>query len=372
MQSNSPLFQHIKPFGYLLALAVPALLPLGLYLGSWTGYLNLFTWLPLAVLFVILPSVDYLIGRDTHNLSEQDFNKLERQPLYQALTLLCLPIYLLLLFYAAGWFKLGLLNGFGLTGLVLSHGVIGGVVAINAAHELIHKSSRFESTIGGLLLACVGYGSFKVEHVRGHHVHVSTPHDASSATFGQNVYAFVVQSIPRNVVNSFKLEAERLQKLGITRFSWRNETLMLSAFSLLLLLSFGLYFGPIGALFFALQAIVAISTLEVINYVEHYGLERKKLPSGRYERTTHLHSWNSSYLLTNLLLFQLQRHSDHHENPRRRYQTLRHFDASPQLPGGYSAMFLLALVPPLWFKVMNPRVPEAGKIMHANLGLPTT
>lgn len=361
MQSSSTLFQHIKPFGYLLALAVPALLPLGLYLGGLTGYLNLFTWLPMAVLFVMLPSADYLIGRDTHNLSEQDFNKLERQSLYQALTLLCLPIYLLLLFYAAGWFKSGQLSTAGMVGLVFSHGVIGGVVAINAAHELIHKANRFESTVGGLLLACVGYGTFKVEHLRGHHVHVSTPQDASSAPFGQNVYAFVAQSIRRNVLSSFKLEADRLHKLEVSRFSWRNESLLLSACSLLLLLSFGLYFGPLGALFFAVQAMVAISTLEVINYLEHYGLERKQLPSGRYERTTHLHSWNSSYLLTNLLLFQLQRHSDHHENPRRRYQTLRHFDASPQLPGGYSAMFLLALVPPLWFKVMNSRVPQTSQ-----------
>jgi len=370
MQSSSAFFQKIKPFGYLLALAVPALLPLGICLGELTGYPNLFTWLPMAVLFVLLPSADYILGRDTHNLSEQDFSVLDRQRLYQALTLLCLPIYLLLLFYSAHYFKAGQLNAAGLIGLVLSHGVIGGVVAINAAHELIHKATRLESTAGGLLLACVGYGTFKIEHVRGHHVHVSTPKDASSAPFGQNVYSFVLQSIPRNVAASFKLEAERLRKLGLSQLSWRNEAIALSAFSLLLLLSFGFYFGPIGALFFALQAVVAISTLEIINYVEHYGLERKMLPSGRYERTTHLHSWNSSYLLTNLLLFQLQRHSDHHENPRRRYQTLRHFDASPQLPGGYSAMFLLALVPPLWFRVMNPRVPQAGQNQHSDSALP--
>lgn len=370
MQSSSALFQQIKPFGYLLALAVPALLPLGIYLGELSGYPNLFTWLPMAVLFVLLPSADYLLGRDTHNLSEQDFNTLERQWLYQALTLLCLPIYLLLLFYSAQHFKSGQLSAAGLIGLVLSHGVIGGVVAINAAHELIHKATRLESTAGGLLLACVGYGSFKIEHVRGHHVHVSTPQDASSAPFGQNVYRFVLQSIPRNLAASFKLESDRLRRLGHPTISWRNEAIVLSAISLILMLSFGLYFGPIGALFFALQAAVAICTLEVINYVEHYGLERKQLPSGRYERTTHLHSWNSSYLLTNLLLFQLQRHSDHHENPRRRYQTLRHFDASPQLPGGYSAMFLLALVPPLWFKVMNPRVPLAGQNQNADSALP--
>jgi alkane 1-monooxygenase len=351
-------FQRIKPFGFLLAFAVPLLLPLSMWLGIATGLINLMAWLPLFVLFVLLPSADYLIGRDTQNLSELEFDALDANPMYRVLTLLCLPVYVALLIYGAWQFQNAALSTSGLIGLVLSQGVIGGVVAINAAHELIHKANKLEAGAGGLLLACVGYGSFKIEHVRGHHVHVSTPLDASSARFGQNVYHFVSRSIPRNVAAAFRFEAERLTKLGKPALHWQNEALQLSAVTLGLALLFAWQFGLMGALFFLTQALVAIGTLEVINYVEHYGLERKQLASGRYERTTHKHSWNSSYLLTNWLLFQLQRHSDHHENPRRRYQTLRHFDGSPQLPGGYSSMFLLALVPPLWFRVINPRVPR--------------
>lgn len=345
---------HLKASAYLLVLLIPALMPCAALAGAHFGNANGWAWLPIIALFVALPGLDYLIGKTTDNPSTEQTTALETQIVFRALNLACLPVYLGLLVYSGWVFAHADLNWFGKLGWLVSQGVVGGVMAINAAHELIHKSSRLESTAGGILLSSVCYGGFKVEHVRGHHVHVSTPLDASSARYGQNVYAFVMQSVPRNVRAAFALEAARLRKLGLSPLHWRNEVLGWYALSLLMMAGFYGWLGTLGVLFFIGQSIGAFVSLEIINYVEHYGLERAMRADGRYERTTHLHSWNSSYLLTNLMLFQLQRHSDHHENPRRRYQALRHYDASPQLPGGYPAMFVLALIPPLWFRVINP------------------
>ncbi len=353
---------NIKRYGYLTVLIVPALLPIAAWLGERYAAPDLAAWFPLLFLFVLLPLADYAIGRDPENPDTEEAERLERDPWYRMLTLACLPVYLALLVwscahFASAGFELG-----GTLGWLLSQGVVGGILAINVAHELIHKSGRLEATAGGLLLASVGYGTFKVEHLRGHHVHVSTPRDASSARFGQNVYAFVAQSIPRNVRNAWRLEAERLQRGDLPW--WRNELLVWSALTLMLLCAFSMAFGALGGLFFVSQCLGAIVSLEIINYIEHYGLERREIAPGRYERTTHLHSWNSNYRLTNWMLFQLQRHSDHHENARRRYQALMHYDESPQLPGGYASMFLLALLPPLWFALIDPRVREF-KARHA-------
>jgi alkane 1-monooxygenase len=353
---------RLKAYGYLSVFLIPLLIPATILAAQQFGNVNAWMWLPMACLFVLLPSADYLIGRDTINPQTEHSAQLEADRYYRWLTLLCVPVYLASVYFALDFFAVNVNNGalslIGQIGWILSQGVIGGVVAINVAHELIHKSEALESNAGGVLLASVCYGTFKVEHVRGHHVHVSTPLDASSARFGQNVYGFVAQSVPRNVRAGFALEAKRLEKAGKSAWSWHNESLRWTALSLLFAALGFVIGGGLGVAFFFAQSIVAFLTLEVINYIEHYGLERKQLADGRYERTTHLHSWNSSYLLTNLMLFQLQRHSDHHENPKRRYQALKHYEASPQLPGGYAAMFLLALVPPLWFAVMNPRVKQ--------------
>jgi alkane 1-monooxygenase len=343
----------LKRFGYLTVLIVPALLPLAAWLGQRIDQ-NVAAYFPLVFLFVLLPLADYAIGRDPNNPDAEEAERLEQDRYYRWLTLACLPIYLALLVWSGWWFANADFTLAGTIGWLLSQGVIGGVLAINVAHELIHKNSLLEQTAGGLLLASVGYGTFKVEHLRGHHVHVSTPKDASSARFGQNVYGFVARSIPRNIANAWRLESERLSRSRLP--FWQNELWLWSGLTLALLALFGVWLGSQGVLFFATQCLGAIVSLEIINYIEHYGLERREIAPGRYERTTHLHSWNSNYRLTNWMLFQLQRHSDHHENARRRYQALMHYDASPQLPGGYAAMFVLALLPPLWFALIDPRV----------------
>jgi alkane 1-monooxygenase len=352
-----------KRLGFLFVFVVPALMPAAAWLGAHSGRPDLMAWFPLFFLFVLLPLADYALGHDPQNPSQDEAVELQTDAWFKWMTLAALPAQLGVLIWSGWHFTHA---GFGLAGIVgwlISQGIVGGVLAINVAHELIHKDATLERAAGGLLLTSVGYHGFKVEHVRGHHVHVSTPEDASSARFGQSLWHFLPRALLRNTANAWKLEAQRLRKLGKSGWSAGNELLRWSVLWLALIAAFGVWLGPAGLAFFLVQGFVAACSLEIINYIEHYGLERIRLADGRYERTTHLHSWNSDYLLSNLLLFHLQRHSDHHETPRRRYQNLLHHVDSPQLPGGYAAMFLLALCPPLWFRIVNPRV----KAFHTGL-----
>jgi alkane 1-monooxygenase len=351
----------LKRYGYLLVFVIPALMPVAGWLATHTARPDVAAWFPMFFLFVLLPLADYALGRDSANpVDAAEIERLEAERWYRALTLACVPVQLALIAWSTWMFVALPFSWVGALGWVLSQGVISGVLGINVAHELIHKRGRLEQAAGGVLLASVGYATFKVEHVRGHHVHVSTPADTSSAPFGSSSWRFVARALVANPANGWRLEARRMHALGLSWWHWRNELVWWSALTLAFAGVLGFAFGPMGVVFFALQALGAATSLEIINYIEHYGLERRRLPDGRYERTTHHHSWNSNYLLSNLMLFQLQRHSDHHEHARRHYQALVHHDDSPQLPGGYSAMFVLALVPPLWRRIIDPRVPRAS------------
>ena len=343
-----------KRLGFLFVFVVPALMPAAAWLGARMGMQNLMAWFPLFFLFVLLPLADYALGHDPHNPDGKANASLEHDAWFKGMTLAALPAQLGVLAWS-GWHVVHAeFNVAGTLGWMLSQGIVGGILAINVAHELIHKDTTLERMAGGLLLTSVGYHGFKIEHVRGHHVHVSTPEDASSARFGQSLWHFLPRAFLRNTANAWKLEAMRMASRGKRWWSPENELIRWSLLWLLLATGFFVWLGPMGLAFFVAQGVLAAGALEIINYIEHYGLERRRLASGRYERTTHLHSWNSDYLLSNLLLFHLQRHSDHHETPRRRYQELLHHTDSPQLPGGYASMFLLAMCPPLWFRIVNP------------------
>lgn len=341
-----------KRLGFLLVFVVPALMPAAAWLGRATGAVDAAAWFPLFFLFVLLPALDYALGHDPRNPPRTDLFDTDRW--FVALTLLAVPVQAVLLAWSMRHFAATPFGVPGTVGWVLSQGVVSGVLAINTAHELIHKDTRLERAAGGLLLASVGYHGFKIEHIRGHHVHVSTPEDASSARYGQSLWHFLPRALVRNTRAAWRLEAERLRRAGCSPLSPRNEMVGWTALWLALAaLAWG-WAGGAGLALFLLQGLGAACALEIINYIEHYGLERRRRPDGRYERPTHLHSWNSDYCLSNLFLFQLQRHSDHHESPRRRYPALLHHPDSPQLPGGYAAMFVLALFPPLWFRIVHP------------------
>lgn len=340
----------LAPLRFLLILAIPASLFDAIRLGQLSGMPNLFALWPVFVIFGIMTAFDYLLGKDL----SQPAPDVREQRVYQWIALAVLPVHLASLAWGLHVFATVDFNWFGKLAWILSMGIVSGSVAITAGHELIHRPTRLERSVGGLLLASVCYGGFKIEHIYGHHVHVSTPHDASSARLGQTVYGFVPQAIFSNLRNAWLLAQKLNRKRGLP--AWRNEFLLWAAVSLTFALLISSVFGMAGVVFFLAQSLVAICELEAINYVEHYGLARR-LQGKAYERVAPVHSWNSSYRLMNCFLLNLARHSDHHAAASRRYQELRHIEEAPQLPGGYSAMLMLTLVPPLWFRVIHPRIP---------------
>lgn len=345
--------RRCKRWAYLLFLVPLALPVLGAALARGTGS-GAWHLLTLAVVFGLVPLADALLGRDTGNPSAEDEAALAGDPWYPALTLLTVPLWSALLIWGVATLAREPMSPAAWLALAASLATVGGAVAINVGHELIHKTRRVERMAGAWLLASVAYGSFKIEHIRGHHVDVATPRDTSTARLGQNVYAFVLRALATNPRRAWSLERMRLVRRGLPW--WRNELLALWGLSAAWAAGFGLALGGRGLAAFALISLGAIVLLEVVNYLEHYGLLRTPTPDGRWGPVTPQHSWNSSFLLTNLLLFQLQRHSDHHAHATRRYQVLRHVDEAPQLPAGYATLVLVALLPPLWRRLMDPRV----------------
>ena len=346
----------LKKYSYLIAMVPLVLPPLLLAAGHATDLVNLFSWGVPVVVFGIIPVLDMLLGKDSLNPDEEtDVPRMVGERFYKAITLGWVAGFAALLVWSMLELASGTFSLIGSIGWIVSIGIVGGL-GINVAHELIHKDDKLETRAGGFLLSLVCYAGFKVEHLRGHHVHVSTPEDASSSRYNQSLYNFLPQAYVRNFINAWKLEAERLQRKGHKTVSWHNELIWWYSLSALVLAAFTIAFGWLGAAFFLGQSFIAFTLLEIVNYLEHYGLHRRKLKNGRYERTGPEHSWNSNYFLTNVFLFHLQRHSDHHAWAKRRYQILRHHDVAPQLPAGYSAMIVLAMFPPLWRRVMNPRV----------------
>jgi alkane 1-monooxygenase len=253
-------------------------------------------------------------------------------------------------------------------GLATSVGLVAGI-AINTAHELGHKRPAVERWLSKVALAQSAYGHFQLEHNRGHHTKVSTPEDPASARLGESFWEFLPRTVLGSLRSALVLEREREARLGHRFWSPRNE--LLNAWAMTVVLFGGLiaWFGWSIAPWLVLQAVMGFSLLEVVNYIEHYGLLRQRRADGRYERCQPEHSWNASNVVSNLLLFQLQRHSDHHAYPTRRYQVLRHFDDVPQLPTGYAGMITLAVIPPLWRRVMDHRVVDFydGDVTRANV-----
>ncbi|MGC4770758.1 alkane 1-monooxygenase [Micromonospora sp. DT44] len=337
-----------------LALLVPALPFAGLALWRSTGGAWAW-WLTPVVVFGLIPVIDLLIGDDRRNPPEEAVPRLAADGYYRWLTYLYLPAqYAALVACCAVWTH-DSLSVVGAAGLVATVGVVDGI-AINTAHELGHKRERVERWLSRVALAPAAYGHFHVEHNRGHHVRVATPEDPASSRLGESIWAFWPRTVLGSLRSAWRLEASRFRLRGRTPWTYRNDVLNAWAMTVALYAALAVHFGPAVLPFLALQALVGFSLLEVVNYLEHYGLARQRTATGRYEKVDARHSWNSDRTVTNVFLFQLQRHSDHHANPLRRYQTLRSYDTSPQLPAGYATMVVVALFPPLWRRVMDHRV----------------
>lgn len=365
--------------GLIPPTALFVMLPLIWWLNSlgWHVAAQVPFWIGPILVYVILPLLDLWFGADGQNPPDEAMPHLENDRYYRRITHLYIPfqyasvIVGAYLFTASDLSWLGFPTGLGWPakiGLALSVGALGGI-AINTAHELGHKKESVERWLAKIALAQTCYGHFYIEHNRGHHVRVATPEDPASARFGETFWEFLPRSVFGGVKSCWELEAARLRRAGKSPWHWSNDILNAWAMSVVFWAAMLAVFGAALVPYLLISAVFGFSLLETVNYLEHYGLLRCKIPSGRYERCAPEHSWNSDFIVTNLFLYQLQRHSDHHANPTRPYQTLRSLDDAPNLPSGYGSMILLAYFPPLWRRVMDHRVLAhyGGDITRVNI-----
>jgi alkane 1-monooxygenase len=338
---------------YLFAYLVPLLGFLSL---AWGG-----PWVLLApaFVFVLVPILERHLPGTTQNRAAR--GPLERRLgdlLLYGLALVQVGMVVALLWVV----KTGHIEGWALLGAVGTVGLSCGALGINVAHELGHRSRRFEQNLARVLLGSTLYAHFIVEHNRGHHARVATPEDPASARRGETVYGFWLRSVPGGFASAWDIEASRLRRQGRSALSLRNEVLVGLIVQVALVALAAAWAGPLAALCWMAASVTGWLLLETVNYIEHYGLSRARGEDGRYERVRPAHSWNSNRTLGRLLLFDLTRHADHHAHPSRPYLDLRHFDEAPELPAGYPTSILLALVPPLWFAVMHPAL---GRLQEA-------
>ncbi|TGK87094.1 alkane 1-monooxygenase [Leptospira noumeaensis] len=345
-----------KRFSFLLCYVLPLLVVFSEQFGGVTYLI-----VPITV-FIILPLLDLFVGKDDSNPSDTNFLNLQNDSFFRYLTQIW--AYLQLIFVIWSVYRIVLfphsIMEFVLFAIAV--GIVTGGIGITVGHELGHKNTRYEQFLSKMIYMTVSYMHFYIEHNRGHHTNVSTPNDPASSKKNQSFYQFYPQTVVGALESAWELEKKRLSKLGLGVFHYRNEMIWYLVITILFLFCMVMFgtillggeipFEVLG--FLLLQSFVAFSLLEMTNYIEHYGLKRKEVSIGKFEKVLPVHSWNQNYFVSNALLFQLQRHSDHHANAGRRYQALRHYEEAPQLPFGYELMILIALVPPLWFSMMNP------------------
>jgi alkane 1-monooxygenase len=346
-----------KRYLWLIGLVVPSLAFVGLGLHAATGW-GVWLWIGPVVVLGIVPAIDLVAGLDRSNPPDELIEALENDRYYRWITFLFLPVQYAGFVTAMWVIARSDLGVVGRVGLAVSVGCIGGI-GINTAHELGHKKESHERWLSKIALAQSFYGHFYIEHNRGHHVRVATPEDPASARVGESVYAFWPRTVIGSLRSAWRLERRRLARRRQHPFRLGNDVVNAWLMSAVLWAAIVVWLGPGITPYLVLQAVVGLSLLEIVNYMEHYGMLRQVVGAPgrqRYERVDPRHSWNSNNIATNVLLYHLQRHSDHHANPTRRYQTLRDYAQSPVLPTGYAGMILLAAVPPLWRRVMDPRV----------------
>jgi alkane 1-monooxygenase len=348
-----------KKIGFFCAFIIPSLTVLGYYLG---GAWNFIT--PVFV-FVLIPIIDEWAGKDGENVAEPLVPLVSEESYYRFVLYFWGVVQFSFLFWGIYVVAKQNMTTLEYIGFGLSFPLVTGGIGITVAHELGHKKEKFERFLAKLLLMTTCYMHFYIEHNRGHHVHVGTPKDAATSRKDESFYTFWRRTVRDSYLNAWHLEFERMRKKGLPLFSLQNDMIPFTLIPLLFCIALtALTSGWKGQMvwevpiFFLVQSVLGFSLLEAVNYIEHYGILRREIAPNKYEKVNTLHSWNANQLVSNFFLFQLQRHSDHHAYAHRRYQVLRHVEESPQLPAGYPAMILLALVPPLWFKVMNKKLEE--------------
>ncbi len=340
---------------YIISLLFPTLAIYGLWTGGWSTVL-----FPVAG-FVLVPLVElFLVGRGT----KTNDLMVQHRTVHDVVLLTGFSMNW------AGWVLLvhrlsqpdiGVWDA---VGMIACAGILFGALGINIAHELGHRREKLFQHMAKALLLLSMYMHFFIEHNRGHHRRMATPEDPATARRGEVVYAFLFRSVVFGWLSAWKLEARRLRGKSLRHHLRNNQMLHFQLIQVVAVSLVGFVFGAKVAFGWVSAAVVGFLLLEVVNYVEHYGLLRKKLPNGKYERVSPHHSWTSDHPISRALLFELPRHADHHAHPARPYGSLRHFTDAHQLPTGYSGMILLALIPPLFFRVMDRQI-EAEQVRLA-------
>lgn len=353
---NDPLAGYVdkKKLFWMLSVVWPLVPMASIYLVAQTGWEILYGLL-LVVWYAGVPLLDAVFGEDFSNPPEEAVEALEKQRYYRILTYINIPIFYFTLFFAAWWISVSSISLLGVVLLGLSQGIVG-ALALTTGHELGHKKETFDRWMAKFALAVVGYGHFFIEHNKGHHRDVATPEDPATARMGENVYRFSTREIPGAFRRAWKLEEDRLARRGENTWSLSNEIIQPMIISVIMYAVILALFGPWMLLFIPIQMAFSWWQLTMANYIEHYGLMREKLPNGRYQIQEPKHSWNSNHIVSNLILFHLQRHSDHHAHPTRSYQSLRDFKDLPALPTGYPGMFFMLMFPKWYRSVMDPKV----------------
>jgi alkane 1-monooxygenase len=345
----------MKDLKYLVAYSIPVVAIIGLNLrGTWSFLTPLFA-------FVLVPIIETALPVNATNLSEEESKTKGSNLLFDILLYLNIP----LVFGLIGWFLWSIPRAdyqiYELIGLAFSVSIAMSSNGINVAHELGHRKTPWERTLGKLLLIPSLNMHFYIEHNFGHHLHAATAEDPASARYNQSVYAFWFTSNIGQYRKAWKIQKDLLRRGGQGFFSTKNDMLWYTLIQSGYLLSIFLLFGPLAMFIATGMAISALLMLETINYIEHYGLRRNKTKGGRYERVQEIHSWNSNHVLGRIMLYELTRHSDHHYKAHKKYQLLDYHSVSPQMPYGYPTSMVLSLLPPLWFGIMNKRIPQYMK-----------
>jgi alkane 1-monooxygenase len=344
-------YRDPKRYSWLLSVLVPVSLVIGPLLYLWLGGAWRL-WVPVAITYLLVPTLDALLGEDRNNPPDAAVAALDADRYYRRITYALVPLMWVCIIFSAWFVATQSLPLHGLVAVVLSTGMMGGF-CINVGHELGHKRTVLEQTLAKLVLAPTCYGHFYVEHNRGHHRDVATPADPASSRMGESIYAFVLREMPGAWRRAWALEKQRL---GGSPWHWRNDVLQPLVLTIALWSALAWWLGPQVLVFMLVMSFWSNFQLTSANYIEHYGLLRQVDENGKPEACRPHHSWNSNHKVTNWMLFHLQRHSDHHAHAARRYQSLRHFPGVPSLPNGYFGMFLLAYFPPLFYRVMDPRL----------------
>lgn len=345
----------MKDLKYLAAMTLPLSAVISIYFkGSWSYFTPFYA-------FVMIPILEILLPHDTSNHEGDTRNEKSKSKVFDWMLYLNIPVVFGLLAYLLWDVSEHTYALYEIIGLIFSMGIVLGTNGINVAHELGHRQKSFERHLGKLLLLPSHYMHFYIEHNFGHHANAATKEDPATAQYNQTVYSFWFTSVFRQYFSAWVLQIKLLKGNNQKLFTIHNDMLWYTIFQLLYLIVVYMAFGPIGLLFAFLSGIVGFLMLETVNYIEHYGLSRLKTASGRYERVREVHSWNSNHVMGRIVLYELTRHSDHHYKSSKKYQILDYHDISPQMPYGYPTSMVMSFLPPLWFKVMNPRIPESMK-----------